>query len=68
VDVALVILPGHPELDDPLRLYQAVHDALFDILRLRLHHRDQGGQNLLDRLVKFRLCRIPPDHALHQAA
>ena len=53
VDVALIVLPGYPELDDPLRLHQAVHDAFLDIFRLCLDHRNQGGQDLLDRLVEL---------------
>ena len=66
VDVALIILPGHTELDDALRLHQAVHDALFDILGAGFHHGDQGGQDLPDCLVELRLGRIPLNDPIHQ--
>ena len=55
VDAAGVIHPGHPELDAPLRLHQAVHDALPDKLRPGLHHGLQGLQHLVDGLQKLRL-------------
>ncbi len=67
VDLALIILPGHPELDDPLRLHQAVHHALRDVLRAGLHHGDQRSEDLVDRLVKLRLRRVPANDTLHQA-
>ena len=66
VDLALIVLPGHPELDDPLRLYQAVHHAFRDILRAGLHHGDQRSEDFVNRLVKLRFRRVPADDTLHQ--
>ncbi len=66
MDAALVVLPGDPELDDPLRLHQAVHDALGDELRAGFHHGNQGGKDLPYRLVELRLRRIALNDPLHQ--
>ena len=65
-DLAAVVHPRHPELDDTLRLHNALHHALFDILGVCLYHRLQGLQHLLHRLVKLRFTRVTADYRLHQ--
>ena len=66
VNIALVILPGHTELDGALRLHQAVHHAFTDQLGTGVGNRGEGGEDLPHRLVKFRLGGIALDDPLHQ--
>ena len=58
LDVALVIGPGDPEDDGPLRLDDAVDDLVLDDVGTALDDRLQGGQDLLDSLQKFLLAGV----------
>ena len=59
----LVISPGHPEHDLPLRLDNTLKDAAPLILGLLLEQRFKRLQNLTERLNELRLMRIALFHA-----
>ena len=58
LDIALVIHPGHPELDHPLRLHHALEDARLLEVGALLHHGLEGLQHLADGLEELRLVGI----------
>ncbi len=55
---AVVIDPGHPEADAPLRLDEALDEAGLDVFRMGFQNRLDRGEDLLDRLQKFRFARV----------
>ena len=58
LDLALIVHPGNPELNETLRLHNAVDDAGFDQLRFLFHDGLEGFENFLDRLNEFRLAAV----------
>jgi hypothetical protein len=66
VDVhpVLVILPGHPEDDLPLRFADPLDDFVVAELRVLAQHRSQGLQHFANGLVEFDLARIPGQNLL----
>ena len=58
LDLALVVNPGHTELDNPLRLYHPVDNTCLNDVRALGDYRLQGLQDLFDGLQKLRLIGI----------
>ena len=58
MDIALVIGPGNPEVNDPFRLYQTLLNSGASIFGVLIHHRRDGVDNFLNSLVKFSLAGI----------
>ena len=50
LNLALIVHPGNPELNETLRLHNAIDDAGFDQLRFLFHDGLEGFENFLDRL------------------
>ena len=55
---ALIVHPGHTELNRAFRLGNALQNCVFLNSRILLHHRNQRLQHLAHSLQKFRLARI----------
>ena len=62
VDLPLVVHPGHPEGDHPLRLHEGLNDPPLLILRVAVDDTIQALQHLQHRLVELLLIRVPPQH------
>ncbi len=58
LDLALVVGPGDPEHDHPLRLHQPLHDLGLLVLGVALDHQGRRFHHLQDRLVELRLGRV----------
>ena len=59
IHLALIVYPGYPENDYPLRFYQTIENAVLAIARV---FRDKGPKALHDfcnRLQIFGLARVP---------
>ena len=56
--LALVVHPGHPEHDHPLRLHHAADDVLLLVPGIGVHHRLQGLQHLLHGLEELGLMGV----------
>ena len=65
-DIALVVLPGDPELDDPVRFRQAFQDLGFPVSRVFMDKRNQVLGDLVNRLVEFLFAGISPLQAGHE--
>ena len=61
VDAALVVVPGHPEADHALGLYEGLNDAVLLVLRMLVHNEVQALQHLQHRLMELPLVRVPGD-------
>ena len=59
---ALVVDPGHPEADHPLRLHEGFDDAVCLVLRVVTHNQIQALQHLQHRLLELPLVRVPGKH------
>ena len=59
LDFTVVVNPGHPEDDLPLRLHQALQHPSFYQVGADLNDRFQALQYFGDRLDKLRFTRIP---------
>ena len=66
-DLPLIINPGHPEDDYPLRLDYSLKDRLAAILRIFVQNRPDRFHNLTDGLLKFPLMRVPVGYKLDAA-
>ena len=62
VDLPLVIHPGYPEGDHPLRFHKGFDDAPLLVLRMLIHDKIQTLQYLQYCLMEFLLIRVPPQH------
>ena len=62
---AVVVHPGHPEENGPLRLYHTAHNVLLLVAGIGLHHGLQGLQNLLHSLEELLLMTVAGLQALH---
>ena len=58
VDVALVILPGNPEDDDPLGFGDSIQEVGVPVSLVAFEYRPQGLEDLCHRLKKRGLARI----------
>ena len=56
--IAGVVHPGHPELDDPLRLHQALENARLLEVGALFYHRLEGFQHLAHGLEELRLVGV----------
>ena len=62
VNLSLIVHPGHPEADDPLRLHKGFDDALFLVLGMLVDDLIQAFQKLQHGLMEFLLVRVPGNH------
>jgi hypothetical protein len=62
VDLALVVLPGHPEHDLAIRLAEPLDDLRLHKLRVLLEHGTQRSHDLSYRLVELGLAGILRDY------
>ncbi len=60
----LVVLPGYPENDLPLRLADPLDNFVIAEFRVFAQHRSQGFQNFANRLMEFDLPRIAGQNLL----
>ncbi len=56
--LALIVHPADAKLDQPLRLYQSLQQAMLQIAGMALDIGPDGGKHLADRLNKLRLVGI----------
>ena len=67
LDLAVVVLPRHAELELALRLHQTLQNAVRLVLRMRLQGGGQRRQDLKHRLLELRLARIALGNNLQDA-
>jgi hypothetical protein len=69
MDLTLVVRPGHPKKDNPLRFDQSLQNFCAPIFRILVHHRLDGFNDFGNRLVELFLVRIflfdPLDDGVH---
>ncbi|MNV15153.1 hypothetical protein D3C71_1058660 [compost metagenome] len=56
--LAVIVDPGNPKHDRPLRLTDALQNARGQVARIGFEKRPQAAQNFFDGLVEFRLIRV----------
>ena len=62
---AVVVHPGHPEENGPLRLHHTAHNVLLLVAGIGLHHGLQRLQNFLHSLEELLLMTVAGLQALH---
>ena len=66
LNLTLVVDPGHPEQDDPLRLDDALENLAGAVLRMPFEHHRQGVGHLFDGLQKLGFVGVLGPHRGHQ--
>src|SRR5205807_965639 len=66
VDLALVVLPRHPEHDHAFRLNDAFENFGFPVMRISIQHQGERLDYFLHRLVKLGFARVFGLHLGHQ--
>ncbi|EKD36946.1 MAG: hypothetical protein ACD_75C01314G0001 [uncultured bacterium] len=69
MNLALIVHPGNPEQDHPLRFGNPLQHGLLPVFQVAVQHRLDTFHHLFDRLMKFTLLRVllldPIDYRVH---
>ena len=65
-DAAPIVLPGHPERDDPVGFGEPFQDARLFVLGMRHDERDDALGHLPDGLMELGLARVAADETGHE--
>src|SRR5437660_12340135 len=66
VDLALVVLPWHPEHDHAFRFNNSLENFGFPVMRISIQHQGERLDYFLHRLVKLGFARVFGLHLGHQ--